>query len=169
MHFPRGRLYTAPCGIGTKWSSRRRIPFHYISKILYLIWKINAENWGPNFMARTIFFDFQNAGRQDATRESIIGDDSLIEYWVIWYESLMLSKFVAKPLKENQKSVHVMYRLQILQILWWRDQLIKPKNGDFLLGTFMQIITHFYSQFLLFGTRNVYFLSKSSIFSFYQK
>ena len=37
---------------------------------------------GPNFMAWTIFFDFQNAGRQDATRESITGDDSLIEYWV---------------------------------------------------------------------------------------
>ena len=40
------------------------------------------RKWGPNFMAWTIFFDFQNAGRQDATRESITGDDSLTEYCV---------------------------------------------------------------------------------------
>ena len=33
-----------------------------------------------NFKARTIFFDFQNAGRQDARWESITGDDSLTEY-----------------------------------------------------------------------------------------
>ena len=41
--------------------------------------------WGPNFKARTIFFDFQNAGRQDATRETITGDDSQTEYCVWIY------------------------------------------------------------------------------------
>ena len=64
-------------------------------------------------------------------------------------------QFVAEPLKENQKSVLVMCLQQILRILWWRDRHTKPKNKNFLLGTFMQIITHFYFQFLLFGTRNV--------------
>ena len=34
----------------------------------------------PNFKARTFFSHFQNVGRQDATRESITGDDSLTEY-----------------------------------------------------------------------------------------
>ena len=33
-----------------------------------------------NFKAWTFFSHFQNAGRQDATRESITGDDSLTEY-----------------------------------------------------------------------------------------
>ena len=42
----------------------------------------------PNFKAWTIFFDFQNAGRQDATRESITGDDSLTEYRVLIYRSI---------------------------------------------------------------------------------
>ena len=49
---------------------------------------MRMENWfirGPNFKARKIFFDFQNAGRQDATRESIMGDDSLTEYYVLIY------------------------------------------------------------------------------------
>ena len=46
--------------------------------------KYNADRiFGePNFKAWTIFFDFQNAGRQDATRETITGDDSLSEYCV---------------------------------------------------------------------------------------
>ena len=40
-----------------------------------------AKNW-------TFFSHFQNAGRQDATRESITGDDSLTEYCVLIYQSI---------------------------------------------------------------------------------
>ena len=46
------------------------------------------RNREPNFKAWTIFFDFQNAGRQDATRESITGDDSLTEYCVWIYQGI---------------------------------------------------------------------------------
>ena len=38
-----------------------------------------------------------------------------------------------------------------------KDLPIKQKKSDFLLGTFMRIITHSYCQFLLFGTRKVDF------------
>ena len=41
-----------------------------------------------NFKACTIFFDFQNAGRQEVTLESITGDDSLTEYCVWIYQSI---------------------------------------------------------------------------------
>ena len=37
-------------------------------------------NFKAHVKARTIFVHFQNAGRQDATRESITEDDSLTEY-----------------------------------------------------------------------------------------
>ena len=47
---------------------------------------------GPNFKARRIFFDFQNTGRQDATRESITGDDSL------QMKPLITAEFYTKPL-----------------------------------------------------------------------
>ena len=48
----------------------------------------HSINRDRNFKARTIFLDFQNAGRQDATRESITGDDSLTEYCVLIYQSI---------------------------------------------------------------------------------
>ena len=41
---------------------------------------MDTNEGAGNFKARTIFFDFQNAGRQDARWESITGDDSLTEY-----------------------------------------------------------------------------------------
>ena len=54
----------------------------------------------PNFKARTIFFHFQNAGRQDATRGPITGIHSLTEYCVrvhlsisTWHVTLTVNSF----------------------------------------------------------------------------
>ena len=51
----------------------------HILRIEIIKWKAewNRFGRGPNFKAWTIFLHFQNAGRWDAKRESIAGDDFL--------------------------------------------------------------------------------------------
>ena len=66
----------------TKWGHSCNI-----YKYIFLLWNFMRFGAG-NFKARTFFSHFQNAGRQDATRESITGDDSLTEYCVLIYQSI---------------------------------------------------------------------------------
>ena len=67
----------------------RGIPVHGMSKTSFTP---RRNRRGPNFKARTIYFDFQNVGRQDATRESITGDYSLCRFIRAYiYRHLLLS------------------------------------------------------------------------------
>ena len=63
--------------IGECWTIHPKIfsKFKFAGRLLRPI----SGKREPNFKAWTIFFYFQNEGRQDATRETIRGDDSLTE------------------------------------------------------------------------------------------
>ena len=65
----------------------------------------------PNFKAWTFFSNFQNAGRQDATRGSITGGDSVIEYCVLIYQSIYTDILTVNPFLLN--------RYCSLTVLFW--------------------------------------------------
>ena len=56
------------------------------TKLEPIYWELNIKDitfaWETNIQARTIFFHFQNAGRQGTTRETITGVHLLTEYSV---------------------------------------------------------------------------------------